>query len=476
MMLKAVFFDMGGTIDTFRYSRQHRITEAACIRECLGRTGIMLACNDTELADLITRGASDYLQWNLVSNIELSPAEIWSTYFHKGLGISTAKLEPAAEELAFLYETRLFIREMRPEVPAVLAAVKAMGLKIGCISNTQSTRQVPENLKEYGIADYFDPVVLSSEYGRRKPDPAIFYYAARLAEVPTSSCIYIGDKISRDILGAQRAGFRTAIQIRHPFDNGDPDEGASPDFIIQEMTELLPIIEELQNQDRQSPGLEMHRKVKAVFFDAGDILYYRPHRDMHLKAFLKGKTLHPHPGFEQKKNHLRELAYSGKLRRHSYYEQVLRLHGFTDPDEIAEGINAMRQDDYNVEIIDGAAETVRQLKERGFLLGIITDTALSFSRKLDWFEEHGFGRVWDTVISSKEIGARKPCPEMYRLAITQAGVKPCETIFVGHKRSEIDGAKAVGMKTIALNFDEGTQADVFIKDIRDLLQVPDLQS
>ncbi|HQN05127.1 MAG TPA: hypothetical protein PK174_06900, partial [Anaerolineaceae bacterium] len=60
--------------------------------------------------------------------------------------------------------------------------------------------------------------------------------------------------------------------------------------------------------------------------------------------------------------------------------------------------------------------------------------------------------------------------------ITQAGVKPCETVFVGHKRSEIDGAKAVGMKTVALNFDEGTQADIYIKDIRDLLQVPDLQS
>ena len=390
--------------------------------------------------------------------------------------IKAADLEPVAEELAFLYETRLFIRQMRPEVPEVLAAVKDMGLKIGCISNTQSIRQVPENLKEYGIDHYFDPVVLSSEYGRRKPDPAIFYYAARLAEVPTSSCIYIGDKISRDVLGAQRAGFRAAIQIRHPFENGESDEGAKPDFFIQKMTELLPILEEMRRQDRQSQALDAHRQVKAVFFDAGDILYFRPHRDMHLKAFLKEKTLTPHPDFEPKKKQLRELAYSGKLRRHSYYEQVLRLYGIIDPEEIAEGINAMRRDDYNVEIIDGAAETVRQLKERGFLLGIITDTALSFSRKLDWFEEHGFGRVWDAVISSKEIGARKPCPEMYRQAITQAGVKPCETVFVGHKRSEIDGAKAVGMKTVALNFNKGTQADIYIKDIRDLLQVPDLQS
>ena len=53
------------------------------------------------------------------------------------------------------------------------------------------------NLKEYGIRQYFDPIVLSSEYGRRKPDPAIFHYAARLANVPTSECLYVGDRIAR---------------------------------------------------------------------------------------------------------------------------------------------------------------------------------------------------------------------------------------------------------------------------------------
>ena len=103
MMLKAVFFDMGGTIDTFRYSREQRIVEVAQIRECLSRADIMLDCTDANLADLITQGATDYLQWNMGSNIELKPAEIWSRYFFKGLEIKAADLEPVAEELAFLY-------------------------------------------------------------------------------------------------------------------------------------------------------------------------------------------------------------------------------------------------------------------------------------------------------------------------------------------------------------------------------------
>ncbi len=114
----------------------------------------------------------------------------------------------------FFIETHYYQRAMRPEVPGVLEAIHKMGLKIGLISNVNSRGQVPANLEQYGIRHYFDPIVLSSEYGRRKPDPAIFHYAARLANVPTSDCVYIGDRIARDILGARRAGFRLAVQIR----------------------------------------------------------------------------------------------------------------------------------------------------------------------------------------------------------------------------------------------------------------------
>jgi len=109
---------------------------------------------------------------------------------------------------------------------------------------------------------------------------------------------------------------------------------------------------------------------------------------------------------------------------------------------------------------------------KGFILGIITDTAMPFTRKLNWFDEHGFGRVWDVVISSKEIGVRKPAPSMYEEAIIQTGLKPEEAVFVGHKTHELVGARAVGFKTIAFNYDADAPADVYIENFSDLLQVP----
>lgn len=472
MSLRAVFFDMGGTIETFRFTRKYRINNAHLIRECLLKVDIHLTLTDEELADKISRDIAAYHQWNLASMIELPTAEIWSRFIFNDLPIDTKKLEAISEELAFLYETFFYIRELRPEIPDVLKKIQQLGLKIGCISNTQSLTQVHYSLKKYQIEQYFDPIILSSAYGRRKPDPAIFYYAARQANLPTSACVYVGDKINRDILGAHRANYGLAVQIKHQFDDGAKDEGATPDAVITNMQELLPILKKaIHEEARKVPGGN-GRRIKALFFDAGDILYYRPEKSPNLKNFLAGKKLNPVTNFDLERKRLRDLAFSGKLPRHEYYQLVLRLYGLEDSADIEAGVAAQRLDDDTVSIPEGVPETINMLKSMGFLLGIITDTAMPFSRKLNWFDEHGFGRVWDVVISSKELGVRKPDPSMYAEAINQTGIQADEAAFIGHKTSELVGAKAVGMKTIAFNYDDDASADYYIENFGDLLHLP----
>jgi HAD superfamily hydrolase (TIGR01509 family) len=475
MTIQAVFFDMGGTIDTFGFTREYRILNVHYIKDCLASARISLNLSDEQLADSITEGASEYLRWNMNSYIELSPAEIWSKFFLKGQSISVHELSPIAEELAFIYETKLFHREIRKEVPGVLAKIKEMGFQLGLISNTQSLKQVRFNLEQYGILEYFDPIVLSSEYGRRKPDPAIFYHAARLAGVPTGACAYVGDKINRDIVGARRSGFRLAVQIKHKYDDGIKDEGASPDAVIENMQELTPILEAEKSKDRSRNSSIFGNNVKAIFFDAGDILYFRPHKEENLNKFFVDNQIQVDSNYEQERAALKDIAFSGRMGRHKYYEKVLSLYGINDPKLIDEGVKAMSLDDNTVEIFDGVPETINQLKEKGFVLGIITDTALPISKKLNWFDQNGFGGLWDVFISSKEIGVRKPDPAMYEKAIRQVGICPTDAVFVGHKISELDGARAVGMKTIAFNFDEGAIADFYIDQFSDLLNVPFLE-
>ena len=469
MTIRAVFFDMGGTIETFRYTRESRLDATAALQQRLIKVGIDLHPDVEQLYDVISGGLNNYKRWCIESLDELPPQQVWSQYVFAGYEIDLVKLAAVAEELSLFVETNYYIRAMRPEIPAVLEAIKKMGLKIGLISNVNSRGQVPAYLKKYGIIQYFDPIVLSSEYGRRKPDPAIFHYAARLANVPASACLYVGDRIIRDIEGARRAGYGKAIQIHHNFEHGENDTGATPDAVINNMTELLDILHADHASKQQKPK---SGKIQAFIFDAGDILYHRPERGAKFTAFLKEMGMDVRPNHSQQKKSIEYKAYRGEISHDEYREAVVRLYGITQPEQVARGKQALIDDDANVIFFEGVPETLLSLKEQGCLLAIITDTANSVSAKLSWFERGGFGHVWDSIISSMDMGVRKPDPKLYLAALTQLGLSADQAVFVGHRASELEGARAVGMHTVAFNYDEDAGADYFIENFADLLKVP----
>lgn len=472
MDLSTVFFDIGGTIETFRYDRELRRTNTPFFRQCFEKAGISLDLDDEALCDLISNGVAAYQKWNRQSLIELPAIEIWSQYVFKEMDVPKKKLAQIAEELCYLYETRYFVRKMRPEVPEVLRKIKEMGLLIGCISNTLSLTQVPSTLRRYGILEYFNPVVLSSDFGHRKPDPSIFYHAARILNLPTGGMVYVGDKINRDILGAVRSGFRLAVKIDHEYDDGEVDLGATPHARIETLDDLIPILEKELAADRRKSGrADGPGKVKGIFFDAGNILYYKPRKGRNIKRFIARHKLKAIADVRKEKRKLKELAFQGVIDRYEFYEKVIRLYGVTDPDILAEGITALVKDATTVEIIEGVPETLKALKKKGYILGIISDTATPIQEKMNWFTQGGFGNVFDSFISSKELGTRKPAPVIYEEAFKRVGLKVEEAVFVGHKASEIKGARNVGLKTVAFNYDKNARADVYIEKFSDLLEV-----
>jgi len=465
--IQAVFFDMGGTIETFSYTRALRLQATALIQQRLQAAGIDLQLSDEQLYEIISRGLDGYKRWSIQSMEELHPCRVWSEYILAGRNVDHEKLSEIAEDLMFLIETRFYERAMRAEMPEALQAIKQMGLKIGLISNVNSHGQVPGNLKKYGIIDYFHPIVLSSEYGCRKPDPAIFHRAATLAGVPASACAYVGDRIVRDIEGAQRAGFGLAVQIRHDFEHGENDTGSTPDAIIGNMTELVNLLQAERAYGPTPPG-----RIRALIFDAGDILYFRPQRGSKFAAFIEELGAEINPNHAGQKQDLKNQAYRGEITSDEYRQAVVDLYGITRPEQVERGKQALIEDDDNIAFFEGVAETLCALKEQGFLLGIVTDTANSISTKLRWFERGGFGHVWDALISSIDVGARKPDPRNYQAALYQLGLAPDQAVFVGHRTSELAGARAVGMQTIAFNYDKDASADYFIEKFSSLLRLP----
>jgi HAD superfamily hydrolase (TIGR01509 family) len=468
MKLKAVLFDMGGTIETFVSTSEQRLKSVPGIREYLQSAGIDLGLDDKALLEVVTKGIKKYHEYCLKSLIEFPCEQVWREFILADFPCDKSRLADVAEPLMVYIENSFYIRQMRPEIPEVLEAIHEMGLKTGIISNVNSIHQVPGNLEKYRIRQYFDTVVLSSEYGIRKPDPSIFHYTARLLNVPTSACAYIGDRIARDVIGAKKAGFRLAIQIEHDFDHGEEDTGAVPDAVIRDMRELLDILK----NDMALPQIDPPSQVRAFLFDAGDILYYRPKTEKKFVSFLKELGLEEKWSDLPGKKELTRQAFTGQITQEEFHRGYLDLLGISDPQMIRQGLTLLAEENLDVEFFEGVKETLLSLKEKGYLLGIITNTANSISNKLNWFEKGGFGNVWDSIISSAEIGAVKPFPEIYSAALKQLDLRADQAVFVGHKISELDGANAAGLVTIAFNYDEGAKADHYIDDFPQLLRTP----
>jgi putative hydrolase of the HAD superfamily len=271
MEIQAVFFDMGGTIETFWYTPELRLRATPELRGILTQAGIDLQISDQELFKVINTGWERYHKESIRTMVELPPFKVWKEFIFSKHSLDADKLARVSEELMVALELNFFQRKLRPEVPGVLEKIHKSGIRIGLISNVCSLGMVPQRLEAYGLLKYFDPLVLSSKYGKRKPDPTIFQYAAELADVPASECLYVGDRIARDIVGARRAGFKYAVQIVNEFDHGEKDEGALPDARIYRMTELLVFIQDqLANED---PRTKETTPVRNSLSDAGDILH-----------------------------------------------------------------------------------------------------------------------------------------------------------------------------------------------------------
>ena len=76
---------------------------------------------------------------------------------------------------------------------------------IGVLSNAYPDVQY-RKLETLGLHDAFACILLSEEFGARKPDPSIFLEGCRQLQVEPARCLYVGDSYRNDVVGAAAAG------------------------------------------------------------------------------------------------------------------------------------------------------------------------------------------------------------------------------------------------------------------------------
>lgn len=95
-----------------------------------------------------------------------------------------------------------------PHVLEALATLRAHGFRLWLLSNAQQIFTAYE-LRQLGLADPFDGVLLSSDYGCRKPDLRFYRALLEQQQLNPAHCLMIGNDRSTDIAGAKAAGMAT---------------------------------------------------------------------------------------------------------------------------------------------------------------------------------------------------------------------------------------------------------------------------
>ena len=214
--------------------------------------------------------------------------------------------------------------------------------------------------------------------------------------------------------------------------------------------------------------------IRAVFFDAGGVLYDREWSSTAFARRLLAKRGYPAALSAEGQAGmmaLRREASVGLISAREMWRRALRLHGV---DGSAVDALAAEVERYSEAIRPAARarETFLELVRRGKILGVITDTIYPLEQKLRWLERVGVADLLEVVSCSTAVGKKKPDPAIYRHALGRTGVRPTEAAFVGHSTDELDGARALGMTTIGINEDHDAKADHYVDSLPGLLELP----
>jgi epoxide hydrolase-like predicted phosphatase len=180
--------------------------------------------------------------------------------------------------------------------------------------------------------------------------------------------------------------------------------------------------------------------IKAVFFDLGGVIvrteFQAPRQQLAERLGMEYDDLskivfYSDSGIK---------ATTGEISSDAHWDSVLKR--LKRP---ASQLAAIREEFFAGDIVDRTLlDYVRSLRSK-YKTGLISN---AWSDLRDFIVKEKFDDAFDTLIISSEVGAAKPEPKIFQIALEQFGVSPNEAVFVDDFLINIEGCEKVGIKGI----------------------------
>lgn len=206
-------------------------------------------------------------------------------------------------------------------------------------------------------------------------------------------------------------------------------------------------------------------KIKAVIFDVDGVLVDSKHAN-----FIYVRDTLKHFGHRE----IKEEEYIKLF--HGTGEYVVRK---LIPDITEEELEKLRE--YQSEVAQnyhkyarlnpGIKDILKFLKNKGILLGVVTNRTNSVFKILEFFEIRDY---FEVVVGSHDVTNAKPHPEPVLKATKSLKIKPEHVMYIGDSDTDVESANAAGAVSVFYSEDENPDANFNIKNIDELKKIINL--
>jgi HAD superfamily hydrolase (TIGR01549 family) len=237
---RAILFDLFGTVVHF-VARVPAIQTAGSqwraamqwLREAAARDLPQIAFED--LLTVLMRVTEEIVRQRPPDYREVPSRERFRRALRQ-LGVEAERAPEIAARLSLAHMSHLAsMTAVHPGNVRLLAEL-APQYRLGLISNFDHGPTVRRILTEHGLAQFFSAILISDDFGQRKPHPAIFEAALRALGVTAADALFIGDSVSDDVGGAHNV--RLPVAWLNAKREILPPDVPAPDYVIAELTEL----------------------------------------------------------------------------------------------------------------------------------------------------------------------------------------------------------------------------------------------
>ncbi|HUY91270.1 MAG TPA: HAD family hydrolase [Pirellulales bacterium] len=220
------------------------------------------------------------------------------------------------------------------------------------------------------------------------------------------------------------------------------------------------------------------RAVQGLLFDMGDVLYDATVWRRWLLQLLHRMGLHAQyrSFFKLWDCDFLDDVHCGRREYGEAFQAFLLAAGLTrgQIDEVEAASQARKRElERGVRPFPGIRGVLHRLHEAGMTLGVLSDSESTAEELQLRLNQLGIGHCFIAVVSSIDLERTKPDPVCYRAAVAAMGLPAESTAFIGHDAEELAGARAVGMRAWAFNFDADAVADRYLVRFDELLQCID---